>query len=211
MVDDSPSPQPWLCPGKGCLVQKSSKFRSEAPGWDVDDILTAYPELIVAQGSYDPCNRTTMPYNDCMKQRVIEPIPQEYTNPKDGCTYKLMTGGDFPGPGRCGSSECACIVTGITSPLVVDLIGQGVKYTDYGQHIDFDLGGGPMPTTWIKNSAQTPWLVWDRNQDGKISDVQEMFGNNTLDPGAPAVGSKEWLETPPEEQQRNGFMGSCSS
>jgi Ca2+-binding RTX toxin-like protein len=107
---------------------------------------------------------------------------------------------DFITTCNCGSSSsCSCGDTeyfqapieaqvGLTtlavrhSPLVLDLNGDGVQTTgvnsDWWAMFDFDGDGVKNRTGWI--SSEDGFLVYDRNQDGKINNGDEMFGNHTL-------------------------------
>ena len=75
-----------------------------------------------------------------------------------------------------------CVHGGQISPLVIDTASKGVRYTDFGENVRFDLGEGARPTHWIGNPSSVLFLVADKNGDGQISSIQEMFGNNTVGP-----------------------------
>ncbi len=79
-----------------------------------------------------------------------------------------------------------------TSPLVLDLDGDGIETlgTAAGVHFDHDGNGFAETTGWVgKDDAL---LVWDRNGNGRIDDGSELFGNNT------------WLAT--GSKAANGFV-----
>jgi len=132
-------------------------------------------------GNYDPCNRCEgSSCSTCSSFFGEMPVTVEYP-PGSGRTYRLMDK-PFSEGGRCGSSECPCYVSGIVSPLVLDFGGAGLKYTQDGEHVAFDLGDGSAPTSWIRNSSDVAFLVADLNGDGNISSINEMFGNKTKGP-----------------------------
>ena len=65
-------------------------------------------------------------------------------------------------------------------PLVIDLDGDGVKLVNINKsNAMFDLTGSGFAnkTGWI--SSGDAFLVWDRNNNGRIDDISEMFGNAT--------------------------------
>ena len=71
-----------------------------------------------------------------------------------------------------------------TSPLVLDLNGDGVQTTrlsnsfTQGVHFNLDATGLAENTAWV--DAQDGLLVRDLNADGQISSGRELFGNHTL-------------------------------
>jgi len=66
------------------------------------------------------------------------------------------------------------------SPLVLDLNGDGVITTSQsgGVHFDNDGNGFSELTGWIDSNDGL--LVIDKNNNGKIDNGNELFGNNTL-------------------------------
>jgi len=65
-------------------------------------------------------------------------------------------------------------------PLVIDLDGDGIKLVNINQsNAMFDLTGSGFAnkTGWI--SSGDAFLVWDKNNNGRIDDISEMFGNAT--------------------------------
>jgi len=64
-------------------------------------------------------------------------------------------------------------------PLVIDLDGDGIKLVNINKsNAMFDLTGSGFAnkTGWI--SGGDAFLVWDRNNDNRINDISEMFGNS---------------------------------
>jgi hypothetical protein len=76
-----------------------------------------------------------------------------------------------------------------TSPLVLDLDGDGVETTaiNNGAYFDHDASGFAESTGWV--SADDGLLALDRNGDGRISDGTELFGNQTLFPDGSQAGN----------------------
>ena len=66
------------------------------------------------------------------------------------------------------------------SPLILDLNGDGVKTTskENGVYFDHENDGFAERTGWV--SAEDGLLVYDRNNNGKIDNGTELFGDNTL-------------------------------
>jgi len=63
-------------------------------------------------------------------------------------------------------------------PLVIDLDGDGIKLVNINQsNAMFDLTGSGFAnkTGWI--SSGDAFLVWDKNNNGRIDDISEMFGS----------------------------------
>ncbi|MDM3860443.1 MAG: hypothetical protein PT118_11490, partial [Aphanizomenon gracile PMC644.10] len=68
----------------------------------------------------------------------------------------------------------------ISSPIILDLDGNGVDTISKSAGVHFDLDGNKFAETtgWVgKNDGL---LVLDKNGNGKIDDGSELFGNNTL-------------------------------
>jgi Ca2+-binding RTX toxin-like protein len=66
------------------------------------------------------------------------------------------------------------------SPLVIDLNGDGAQSTSYAQSrtfFDLDGDGFAQLTAWV--SAQDGLLALDRNGNGTIDDIRELFGSRT--------------------------------
>jgi hypothetical protein len=78
---------------------------------------------------------------------------------------------------------------------VVDLEGDGFLFTDVTSGVLFDLlgTGQPVRSAWTSD-GRDPFLVLDRNGNGRIDNGFELFGNLSAQP-AVAPG-----------QMRNGFL-----
>lgn len=73
---------------------------------------------------------------------------------------------------------CACAREECNTPLVLAFESERVQFT-IGQDNAFDLSrdGACRASDWP--TAATPWLVFDRNGDGRIEDGGELFGSAT--------------------------------
>jgi hypothetical protein len=86
---------------------------------------------------------------------------------------------------------CCC-----TSPILIDVAGDGFRLTSWADGVDFATRAGFQPSAraWTEAGSDDAWLVLDRDGDGVINDGSEMFGNATPQP------------LPPAGMRRNGFL-----
>jgi hypothetical protein len=98
---------------------------------------------------------------------------------KPPCTQQPM-------PNICRQDDpcCGIPIECCTTPIVVDLGGNGFDLTCRNDEIPFDIDGdgGQDSITWTAAGADDAWLVLDRNGKGVIDDGSELFGNFTPQP-----------------------------
>ena len=64
-----------------------------------------------------------------------------------------------------------------TTPIILDLDGDGVETTGRERYFDHNGDGFAELTKWV--GKDDGLLVWDRDGNGRISDGSELFGNRT--------------------------------
>lgn len=71
-----------------------------------------------------------------------------------------------------------------TTPIILDLSGQGFFLTDAKDGVLFDISGtgSPIQMGWTASGADNGFLALDRNGDGVINDGTELFGSFTPQP-----------------------------
>ncbi len=72
------------------------------------------------------------------------------------------------------------LAASLIDPLIIDTAGNGIKLDSWQTStvlFDLDGNGTKENTGWTKANGDDAFLVIDKNNDGKINDITEMFGN----------------------------------
>ena len=97
-----------------------------------------------------------------------------------GVAYEVTSRGLFNwGIFKCISSDTAYSFC-YTSPIVLDLNGDGVQTVDIAHGVQFDMAGDGMKESigWV--DSHDALLVRDINHDGQINDGTELFGSESV-------------------------------
>lgn len=110
---------------------------------------------------------------------------------EDYCSYPFNYG---CAQGYFNNGGCCC--PGNYSPVIVDVVGNGFSLTDRAGGVNFDLNsnGSREGVSWTANGSDDALLALDRDGNGSIDSGQELFGNYTPQPDAPAG------------EEKNGFL-----
>lgn len=138
-----------------------------------------FPTLPTSQGDCEIYSFFWNPFSD-----------QCQTDPPETCTLE---------PTVCDSGTwsflwCDCVP--YTSPIVVDVDGNGFNLTSSAGGVSFNLNniGGREKIAWTSAYSDDSWLALDRNGNGTIDDGPELFGDISPQP------------EPPAGTNRNGFL-----
>jgi hypothetical protein len=110
-----------------------------------------------------------------------------------GCTLQTCGAATYcPGSpcGNGGTQYCCtdgggthpCCTTG--SPIIIDVANEGFHLTGLSEGVRFpnEIGDAPANISWTDPRFHNAWLALDRNGNGTIDALSELFGNYTPQP-----------------------------
>jgi hypothetical protein len=84
---------------------------------------------------------------------------------------------------RWSCELCQCLDP---SPIIIDTQGDGFDLTDASGGVNFDINADAINErlAWTTAGSDDAWLVLDRNDNGRIDNGAELFGNFTSQPSS---------------------------
>lgn len=129
------------------------------------------------------------------------------TGPSDWCQYPV-TG--CPGSYEQAREGCCW---DLTSPIIIDLKGDGLDLTSPLRGVPFAVSTrGPLVRlSWTKADSDDAWLALDRDGDGQITHLGELFGNLTEPRSAHGFAALSIFDLPEQGGNGDGWISARDS
>jgi hypothetical protein len=103
------------------------------------------------------------------------------------CTRSQTFQNRCAGPAYYDPATCSCPDGTDPSPIVVDVDRSGFLMTSAARGVVFNIlnDGVPLQLSWTTTDSSNAWLTLDRNNNGKIDNGTELFGDVTPQPSSP--------------------------